>query len=249
MIAKQGRYEGLNHRRVLLGGACVLFAACATSARAAPPDAAAAPRPKVVRLAKPAPGEVFVLSPEAGLWKARRGHLGLQLTELTPELREHFGAPRDAGVLVAKVTPDGSGARAGVRVGDVLTAIDGEKVGRAWDASRRIRDKADKSTATLEVVRNRGRQTLKAEIEHKEVTELDVGDFMWQGGDWQGDPKLHLDTARIHDAVKSAMRTFDEPKVRALIERRRETEDKLQERTRALEERIEKLEKQLQQKK
>ena len=248
MIGNHGCNEGLSHRRALLGGFCVLFAACATSAQAAPPDAAAGP--KVIRLKKPAPGEVLVLSPEtAGLFKAKRGHLGMHLTELTPELREHFGAPKDAGVLVAKLVPDGPALKAGVRVGDVLTAIDGEKVGQAIDASRRVRDKADKTTATLEIVRNRGRQTLKAQVEHKEIAELDVGDFMWQGN-WNGDPKaFHIDTARINDAVKSAMKSFDEPKVRALFERRRETEEKLQERTRALEERLEKLEKQLQQKK
>jgi membrane-associated protease RseP (regulator of RpoE activity) len=240
MSGNHGCWKGLYVRRLLLGGACALAAACATSARAAPPDAG--PAPRVIRLKPPAPGDVLVLSPEMpGFFKARRGYLGMHLTVLTPELREHFGAPRDAGVLIARVAADSPAARAGVRVGDVLTAIDGEKVSEGWDVSRRVRDKPEKTTATLELVRNRARQTVKAQVEQKEVTELDVNDL------WQGDHNFHIDTTRINDAVKSAMRSFDDPKVRALIERRKETEDKLQQQTRALEERIEKLEKQLQQ--
>jgi hypothetical protein len=104
MSGNHGCSKGLYVRRVWLGGACALAAACATSARAAPPDAA--PAPRAIRLHKPVPGEVMVLSPEApGFFKARRGYLGMHLTVLTPELREHFGAPKDAGVLIARVVP------------------------------------------------------------------------------------------------------------------------------------------------
>jgi membrane-associated protease RseP (regulator of RpoE activity) len=241
-------------RRALLAGACALAAACATTAQAAPPDAKPAPparaKPVVVHLDGPGPHpQIFKLGPDgAKLFKAIRGFLGLNLTDLTPELREHFGAPKDTGVLVARVAADSPAAKAGVKVGDILTTIDGEKVEQAWDASRRVRDKPDKSTATLEVIRNRTRQTLKAQIERKEISELDVGDFIWKDADWKG-AAFHIDSNHINDAVNNAMKSLDKPDVRALLDRRRETEDRLQQRTRALEERIEKLEKQLQQKK
>src|SRR5204863_2311375 len=35
--------------------------------------------------------------------RAGQGRLGIRLVEMTPELRAHYGAPRDAGVLVAGV--------------------------------------------------------------------------------------------------------------------------------------------------
>ena len=35
----------------------------------------------------------------------RRGFLGVGLTELTPELRTHFGVPEESGVMVSKVEP------------------------------------------------------------------------------------------------------------------------------------------------
>ena len=41
---------------------------------------------------------------------ASRGYLGAALTDLTPELRGHFGAPEDAGVLVARVEEESPAA-------------------------------------------------------------------------------------------------------------------------------------------
>ena len=53
-----------------------------------------------------------------------QGRLGTQVMTMTEELRAYFGAPRTAGVLVSKVEPGSDGARAGVRVGDVITRVD-----------------------------------------------------------------------------------------------------------------------------
>src|SRR5262245_50302044 len=57
-----------------------------------------------------------------------RGYLGVGLTDLTPELRTHFGAPEDAGVMVSKVEPGSPADKAGIKVGDVLASIDGKEV-------------------------------------------------------------------------------------------------------------------------
>src|SRR5580765_8248340 len=43
----------------------------------------------------------------------RRSRLGISLVDITPELRSHFGAPKDAGVLVGSVEKDSPAARAG----------------------------------------------------------------------------------------------------------------------------------------
>ena len=42
-----------------------------------------------------------------------RGYLGVQLVEMTPDLRTHFGAPADAGVFIGKVEKDSPAAKAG----------------------------------------------------------------------------------------------------------------------------------------
>jgi len=65
--------------------------------------------------------------------------LGVGLSELTPELRAHFGVPEDAGVMVSKVVEDSPAARGGVLVGDVIYRVDGEPVANSRDLGRRIR--------------------------------------------------------------------------------------------------------------
>lgn len=49
--------------------------------------------------------------------------MGMRVAELTAELRRHYGAPADRGVLVMRVEPQSPAAEAGVQVGDVITEM------------------------------------------------------------------------------------------------------------------------------
>jgi membrane-associated protease RseP (regulator of RpoE activity) len=67
-----------------------------------------------------------------------RGRIGVQVEAMTPELRRFFHAPEDRGLLVARVEPDRPGARAGLRVGDVIVSAAGEPVREPFDLIRRV---------------------------------------------------------------------------------------------------------------
>ena len=82
-----------------------------------------------------------------------RGFLGVELRELTAELQTHLGAPEGSGVLVASVSDDSPAAAAGIRVGDVITAVDGLAVDSTRDLSREIRHRPGDSVA-LELYRD-----------------------------------------------------------------------------------------------
>jgi hypothetical protein len=84
--------------------------------------------------------------------RSARGFLGVGLKELTPELQVHFGAPEGSGVLVASVG-DSSPAATGIRVGDVITAIDGLAVDSARDLGREVRNRPGQ-TVTIELYRD-----------------------------------------------------------------------------------------------
>jgi S1-C subfamily serine protease len=56
---------------------------------------------------------------------------GAELALLTPELRVHFGAPDQAGFLVARVAEEGLARDVGVQVGDVLVQL-GERPLESW---------------------------------------------------------------------------------------------------------------------
>ena len=59
---------------------------------------------------------------------AQRGYLGVQIAELTQELAEKEGLENIDGVYVAEVTDGGAAKLAGMKSGDVITAINGKKV-------------------------------------------------------------------------------------------------------------------------
>ena len=62
-----------------------------------------------------------------------RGQLGLSLYAVTPEVARPLGLRKATGGLVAQVIPGSPAAKAGLREGDVVTAIDGHKIGSNTD--------------------------------------------------------------------------------------------------------------------
>jgi len=86
--------------------------------------------------------------------------IGVSTMELTKQLADYFGITSGKGVLVTSVTDDGPAAKAGVRAGDVITAIEGEEVDSPGDLSRVINRKKE-GDVTLTIIRNKSQQTIR----------------------------------------------------------------------------------------
>ena len=85
--------------------------------------------------------------------------IGVTTMELTKQLADYFGIADGKGVLVTSVADDSPAAKAGLKAGDVITAVDGEKVDGSGDLSRAINKRKDGSV-TLTVVHNRNQRTV-----------------------------------------------------------------------------------------
>ena len=109
--------------------------------------------------------------------RASGGYLGLRSIEMTPELRQHFGAPKDAGVLVGTVEPDSPAAKAGLQVGDIITAVDGERIESARELSRSVRRRKEGEKIRIDVLRDRSPKSLNATIVERKDPEIRIGDF------------------------------------------------------------------------
>ncbi len=109
--------------------------------------------------------------------RARLGYLGIHLLEMTPELRAHFGAPKDAGVLVAGVESESPAAKAGIKVGDIITRADGERVESGRDLTHVVRGMKFGETLKVEVSRDRAVRQLSVKIEERRAAEIDLGDL------------------------------------------------------------------------
>jgi membrane-associated protease RseP (regulator of RpoE activity) len=111
---------------------------------------------------------------DAAAQKVACGYLGVGLLDLTPELRAFFGVPEDTGVLVSKVAPGSPAEKAGIKVGDVLTGVDGKAAASSLDVRQKIRAAEDGAQSSLEIWRNRKVQTLTATLEKRVRQEVDV---------------------------------------------------------------------------
>ena len=87
--------------------------------------------------------------------------LGVRVQELTPELATYFGV--NGGVLVSGVDADGPAAKAGLKAGDVITAVDGKAVTSATQLVERLRDKDGE--VTISFTRDKKALTLKATLD------------------------------------------------------------------------------------
>ncbi len=67
----------------------------------------------------------------AGEIRVRRGWIGVRAIDLPGPLREHFGAPDDAGVMISEVEPGSPAEAAGFLLADVVYDVDGRPVRKA----------------------------------------------------------------------------------------------------------------------
>jgi len=148
-----------------------------------------------------------------------RGFLGVELTDLTPELRRHFGAHEDRGVLVGRVVEDSPAERAGLRVGDVITHLDGEPVTSSFDVTARIGGRAAGDVAALEVVRDGKVETLSASLEVRERPQVEIGDLLRRfGEEGDGGFAYQFDTGELEKQLESVREHFSSPEWKQQME-------------------------------
>ncbi len=96
--------------------------------------------------------------------KISRGWLGVQIQKVTPAIAASLGLKSDHGALVAVVTPNSPGAKAGLKQGDVILSFDGSKVNELHDLPRLVAAQAPDSEATLSVWRDGQQTQLQAKL-------------------------------------------------------------------------------------
>jgi S1-C subfamily serine protease len=104
-----------------------------------------------------------------------RPRLGVQVQELNKDLAPYFKVEEKGGVLVLDVTADSPAEKAGLKAGDVITKIDGEKIIDADDLINALQDYEEGDEATIEYVRQGKTATVQAALESSE----DHGFHIW----------------------------------------------------------------------
>ena len=118
---------------------------------------------------------VIVAAREGGA-TVRRPWLGATLQSLTKDLAENFGVDRPTGALVATVASEGPALEAGLKRGDVITAVDGQNVDDAEGVGFRLAAKPLGGAATLTVLR--GGRTLSLPVKLAAAPEVPARDAL-----------------------------------------------------------------------
>ena len=94
-----------------------------------------------------------------------RGYLGVSIQDVTRDIADGVGLADAKGAIVREPASDGPAGAAGVKSGDIITAVDGDPIDDALDLSRTIAGKAPETTVELTIWRDGAEITLSVELQ------------------------------------------------------------------------------------
>lgn len=133
--------------------------------------------------------------------RVERGFLGAMTQPVTPAMAQALGLAGQQGALVAEVAPGGPAAKAGLRAGDVVSAIGATAVRGPRDLARAVAEARPGSTAALQVLRDGQKQTLNVTL--AELRDTSKQPATQQGQQQRGPIGVALEP--VTDAAREAL--------------------------------------------
>jgi serine protease Do len=90
--------------------------------------------------------------------------LGIDAENLEGDFGHYFGAPEGEGVLVRGVFTNSAAAKAGLKVGDVITSLNGERIRNSSELREKLLTSRTGKSIKLGVLRNKSELTLSVEL-------------------------------------------------------------------------------------
>ncbi|MDI6623854.1 MAG: trypsin-like peptidase domain-containing protein [Brevundimonas sp.] len=94
-----------------------------------------------------------------------RPWLGVKGETVSAEIARSLGLDRPQGLVVTDVWPNGPGARAGLREGDVITAIDGAEINDQGGLNFRVATREPNDAVAVAILRDGQPRTLNARVQ------------------------------------------------------------------------------------
>ena len=105
--------------------------------------------------------------------KVDHGYLGISLNDVTPANASFFNLKTSTGAIVAQVTPDSPASRAGLKNGDVIDSLNGQKIDNGSALQVAVSEVHPGTTISLGIVRNGAPQTIQVKVgEYRKDSEV-----------------------------------------------------------------------------
>lgn len=142
----------------------------------------------------PADTAKFVIAQLKDKGSVTRAWLGVQIQPVTPGIADSLGLKKAAGALVDAAQADSPAAKAGVKSGDVITAVNGNAIKDSRDLAWKIATLQPGSSAKLDLLRNGETTTVTVALDTMPAQkQAKAGDE--QSGPARGVPHLGLTVA------------------------------------------------------
>jgi serine protease Do len=96
--------------------------------------------------------------------EVHHGYLGVSLNDVTPANASFFNLKTATGAIAAQVTPDSPASRAGLKNGDVIDALNGQKIENGSGLQVAVSETTPGTTIELGILRNGNPQTLSVKV-------------------------------------------------------------------------------------
>jgi serine protease Do len=117
--------------------------------------------------------------------KVTHGFIGIGINDVTPDNAKFFDSKNATGAVVTQVDPNTPGAKAGLRVGDVITKLNGKSVSDAGELQMQVGQKRAGDTIQLEVLRDGKTVNVPVTLESMNASASNSGDNSEHGkGRW-----------------------------------------------------------------
>ncbi len=97
--------------------------------------------------------------------KVNHAYMGVSITDVTPENARFFHSSDNTGAIISQVEPDSPGAKAGLKIGDVIEKLNGQKVEDSGHLQVLIGQQKPGTKVTLDVMRDGKMQNIPVTLE------------------------------------------------------------------------------------
>lgn len=139
--------------------------------------------------------------------KVDHGYLGIAMNDVTPDNAHFFKLKDDSGAIVAQVTPNSPASRAGLKQGDVIAQLNGQRVANGSALQVAISEMAPGTKITLGLLRDGQPSTVDVTVGEYHAKGTQLADNDSNGAPQSG--KLGLAVSNLTDDARQQLQIPD----------------------------------------